>query len=176
VYRQFSLIAVILMGLTHIAVAKPRSSQADKVLENSKWAALVEVLSVKPSPGKGWRPTITVRVSDKSADLFRGAKAGAKLKVHPLPHSDDGTTSDLENLVGTGEALLMVVNKDNQIEFVGEPSQKKGQRKFHLRSWYDFNAWWIYSTDKTFGTRVELDGGPMQTLDLSHKEIVSRLK
>jgi hypothetical protein len=164
------------MSLTQLAAAKPRSSQADKVLETCQWAAVVKVVRVQPASGKGLRPTISVRVSKDAADLYRGVKAGAKLTVHPLPHSDDGTTSDLASFVGTDTTLLMVVNQENQIEFVGEPRLVKGQRSFRLRSWYDFNAWWIFSTDKSFGTRVELDGGPMQTLDLSHKEIKVRLK
>jgi hypothetical protein len=70
----------------------------------------------------------------------------------------------------------MVVNKDDQIEFVGKASPTKQPRTFRLRSWYDYNAWWIFSIDTSFGTRVELDGGPLQTLDLSDKEIVARLK
>ena len=167
---------MILLGLTQLAPAKPRSSQADTVLDSCKWAAVVEVLSVQPSQGKGSRPTITVRVAEKAADRYRGAKAGAKLKVHPLPNSDESTTADLKTLVGTKETLLMVVNKDDQIEFVGKTSQTKQQRTFRLRSWYDYNAWWIFSVDKSFGTRVELDGGPLLTLDLSDKEIVARLK
>lgn len=175
-FRQCTLITVVLLGLTQLAWAKPRSSQADTVLENCQWAALVEIVSVKPAPGKGWRPTIVVHVSSKADDVFRGAKAGADIAVHPLPSSDDATSADLLQLVDTKERILMVVNDEDQVEFVGTPSKHKEGRRFRLRSWYDFNAWWIYSTDKKFGTPIKPSGGPMQTLELREQEIRARLK
>jgi hypothetical protein len=176
VLRQCCLIVLLLAGFSQFAQAKPRSSQADTVLDQCKWAAQVEILSVTPAQGKGLRPRIEIRVSDEAAKVYRGTKAGAKLSVQPLPFSNEGTLADLGALVGTKKLVLMAVNKENQVEFVGQPKKGKQGESFRLRSWYDFNAWWIYSTDKKFGTRVELDGGPMQTLDLSVKEIRERLK
>lgn len=175
-FRQFCLVVLLLSGASHLAEAKPRSSQADTLLDQSKWVAQVQILSVTPAAAKGVRPRIEIRVSDDAEKVYRGTKPGAKRSVQPLPFSDDGTLADLGALVGTKTLLLMVVNKKDQVEFVGQPKKGKKGESFRLRSWYDFNAWWIYSTDKKFGTRVEIDGGPMQTLDLSAKQIRQRLK
>lgn len=161
-----------LLGLSSIAQAKPRSTQADTVLDACKWAAEVQILKVTPSPGKGWLPSIEVRISKADSEIYFGQKPGAKVTVHPLDSSHDGTLKDLGNLVGAKTMLLMVVNQDDRVEFVGKRLGQK-QRAYVLRSWYDYNAWWIYAVDKGFGTVIGKD--LKQTLQLSAASIRKRL-
>lgn len=153
--------------LTTQATAKPRSTQADTALAECKWTAEVQIKRVSPAPGKGWAPTIEVRLTAKAKGVFFGQKPSAKLSVHPLDASHDGTTEDLKTLIATGESVLMVVNENDQIVMVG----KKERNKYLLRSWYDYNAWWIYASDKKFGKRVENPTSPMSTLRVSAIEI-----
>jgi hypothetical protein len=167
--RCLPLTILCLLGLTATAFAKPRSTQADTVLDACKWAAEVQILTTKASTGE-----IQVRVTDDKKKIFFGQKPGGKLKVRPPEASRESTLSDLEKLAGKDEHLLMVVNQDDHIEFVGKLTGKK-KDSYILRTWYDFNAWWIFSIDSDFGTKIEDAGIPMQTLQVSAAELRTRM-
>ena len=123
--------------------------------------------------------TIKIRVGPDESDTFRGVASKAVVVVKPLPASLHATLSHLKTLVDTKGQLLFVVNENDELEFVGieEPrASSKHERRFRLRSWYDYNGWWIYSEDKNFGKRAESEHSSLFTLDVSLKDIRTKIK
>lgn len=169
---RFLITVFCLLGLVTTASAKPRSTQADTVLDACKWAAEVQILK---AAGKGQPAMLRVQVTDDKTRIYYGQKPGRQLSVAPPEASHDSAMADLAQLAGKEERLLMVVNEDDRIEFVGKPSGKK-KVSYLLRTWYDFNAWWIFSTDRSFGTTVKNASLPLQTLRVSAAEVRTRLK
>ena len=161
---------------TDRAWAKPLSLQPDKELVASAWAAEVTILGVA-APFSDTDPALVrVRVTGRRDRLYRGRQhAGRELLVFPPTGGEESALKDLEQLIEPQSSVLMVVGPTGHIRFVGEPRQAGNKRLYRLRTWYDFNAWWMFSLDRTFGRVVTLPGNSMPTLEVSAATIRERL-
>ena len=129
------------------AWAKPRSMPVDTTLDQCAWAAEVTILAVDDA--------IRVRITDDADAIYRGHELlGKVVEVHPLAGGDASCRGDLQRFAGTRTQLLMVTGTDGRVQFVGDAKEVENEPGYHLRTWYDFNAAWLYSTDKEFGRAV----------------------
>lgn len=134
------------MGMLLLLIAlgdKPVLIAADREFDGAAWIAEATVLAVDER--------ILVRVTSDPDAVIRGFDSmGVELELSPPTWGPDGCKADLAAVKGS---LLFVVRKDGTIPFVGAPADGA----YTLRSWCDYNAWGIYSTDKTFGESVPTD-------------------
>lgn len=164
---------ILCLALLHIE--KPVGVQADVLMDQAVWiaeATIVEVEAADWGGENGRRGRVRVQVTRDPARVFKGfAQMGRTLDLTPPAWGPQGCTTDLAALVARKETVLVAALKDGTFPFVGQRLEAGGWR---LRSWCDYNAWWIWSTDKNFGTSVKLDGDWGTTLELTGAQIAGR--
>lgn len=146
---------VLILGLG----GKPVSVAADREMDDAAWIAEATVVA------DGER--LIARITTDPDRVFKGfERMGAEVELTSPTWGPEAFRGDLGALT---EPVLVVARKDGVVPLVGA----RIDGAYLLRSWCDYNAWWIYSTDKEFGEKVEHDR-PMSTLRLKPEAMATR--
>ncbi len=180
--KTVSLSAVAVLAWAGAVWAKPLGIVANEVMDRALLIAEVQILEVRipPTSGRGAmqaadQGNIRLRVTNHPEGVFRGfAMLGRELQVLPAQGGPSGCAGDLTQLAVSGERLLVVVTQDRRVVLAGKPRDEDGKRTYRLRSWCDYNSWWVWSTDKAFGTNVKSDNDWGSVLDVDAQEIQTR--
>ncbi|MBE7465540.1 MAG: hypothetical protein HS116_18845 [Planctomycetes bacterium] len=180
--KTVALSVVAVLAWAGAVWAKPLGIVANDVMDRALLIAEVQILEVRipPATGRGGmlagdQGLIRLRVTNDPEVVFRGfAMLGQELDLLPAQGGPSGCAGDLRKLADSGERLLVVVTQDRRVILAGQPRDEGGKRIYRLRSWCDYNAWWVWSTDKAFGTSVKLENDWGSMLDVGAQEIRTR--
>lgn len=180
--KTVSLSVVAVLVWAGVVWAKPLGIVANDVMDRALLIAEVQILDVRipPATGRGGmlaadQGQIRLRVTNDPEGVFRGfAMLGQELELFPAQGGPSGCAGDLTKLAASGERLLVVVTQDRRVILAGKPRDEDGKRTYRLRSWCDYNAWWVWSTDKAFGTSVKLENDWGSMLDVGAQEVRTR--
>lgn len=143
-----------------LAGGKPVGIQADAQMDEAVWIAEATILEATDR--------IRVRITSDPERIFRGfSYLGKTVELSPPGWGPESCRADLAAERGS---VLVVASKNGTIPMIG----RLIDGSYRLSSWCDYNAWWIYCTDKSFGRSVKNDGEFMSTIEVTAAEMAKR--
>ena len=176
--HRLSILLVLVLSLG-AAPGKPVSVQADKEMDAAVWIAEATIEKVDPASWMGRASDggkVHLKVTSDPGSIFKGhAKIGKTLELKPPGWGASSCTTYLSDFAGKKTSVLFVARKDGSFPLIGERVDGAAERTYRLRSWCDYNAWWIFCIDKKFGKSVKIDADwGMTTIEVTAAEIRRR--